>query len=138
MFSAPTSTAPAASNRRISGASRVAGARSRLINDPARVGSPAMSNRFFTANGIPPNGPAARPAPCRSTTSIARAAKTVVNAFNVLASIRAKLFATQLSATQLAEARAAPSPTALKRRTPVPDRPRRPTGTPPPRPPSAS
>ena len=38
MLSAPTSTAPAASMRSISVASRVAGARSRLIFEPARVG----------------------------------------------------------------------------------------------------
>ena len=38
MLSAPTSTAPAASMRSISVASRDDGARSRLIFDPARVG----------------------------------------------------------------------------------------------------
>ena len=38
MLSAPTSTAPAASIRSISVASRGAGARSRLIFEPARVG----------------------------------------------------------------------------------------------------
>ena len=38
MLSAPTSTAPAASSRSISVASRGAGARSRLIFEPARVG----------------------------------------------------------------------------------------------------
>ena len=41
MLSAPTRTAPAASMRSISVASRVAAGRSRLIFDPARVDSPA-------------------------------------------------------------------------------------------------
>ena len=34
-----------------------AGARSRLILEPARVGSPSTSNRFLTANGAPASGP---------------------------------------------------------------------------------
>src|SRR5260370_15427968 len=61
MLSAPTSTAPAASSRAISVASRAAGAHSRLILEPASVGSPATSNRFLTANGTPASGPSSRP-----------------------------------------------------------------------------
>ena len=57
MLSAPTSTAPAASIRSINVASRGDGARSRLIFEPARVGRPRTSNRFFTANGTPASGP---------------------------------------------------------------------------------
>ena len=56
MLSAPTRTAPAASRRSISVASRAAGGASRLIFEPASVGNPAMSNRFFTANGTPASG----------------------------------------------------------------------------------
>src|SRR5581483_6926816 len=61
MLSAPTSTAPAASRRATSVASAVAGGRSRLIFEPARVASPATSNRFLTANGTPASGPSGRP-----------------------------------------------------------------------------
>src|SRR5689334_924456 len=71
MLSAPTSTAPAASMRSISVASRLAGARSRLIFEPARVGRPATSNRFFTAKGTPASGPTVLPA--AMSASIARA-----------------------------------------------------------------
>ena len=39
------------------GPSSVAGGRSRLMNEPARVGRPATSNRFFTAKGTPASGP---------------------------------------------------------------------------------
>src|SRR6185369_221653 len=58
MLSAPTSTAPAASSFSISGESRVAGGRSLLILEPARVEMPFISNRFFTAKGTPESGPA--------------------------------------------------------------------------------
>src|SRR5690242_13503797 len=71
MLSAPTRTAPAASSRSISVASRLAGARSRLIFEPARVGRPATSNRFFTAKGTPASGPTVLPA--AMSASIARA-----------------------------------------------------------------
>ena len=40
---------------------RCAGGRSRLIFEPARVGSPFTSNRFFTANGAPASGPSGSP-----------------------------------------------------------------------------
>src|SRR6266700_4805015 len=62
MLSAPTSTAPAASMRSISVASRFATDSSRLIFDPARVGRPRTSNRFFTAKGTPASGPTFFPA----------------------------------------------------------------------------
>src|SRR5439155_11053836 len=71
MLSAPTSTAPAVSSRAISVASHAAGAQSRLILEPASVGSPATSNRFLTANGTPASGPSARPS--SRALSIARA-----------------------------------------------------------------
>src|SRR6266566_7877372 len=85
MLSAPTSTAPAASMRSISVASRVAGSRSRLIFDPARVESPCTSNRFLTANGTPASGPAFLPAATAASTARAlpraRSAVRSVNAF---------------------------------------------------------
>src|SRR3984957_9446386 len=62
MLSAPTRTAPAASIRSISVASRGDGLLSRLIFDPARVASPCTSNRFLTANGTPASGPGFFPA----------------------------------------------------------------------------
>src|SRR6478736_9757536 len=85
MLSAPTSTAPAASMRSISVASRLAGSRSRLIFEPARVESPCTSNRFLTANGTPASGPAFFPAATAASTARAlaraRSAVTSVNAF---------------------------------------------------------
>ena len=57
MLSAPTRTPPAVSRRAITVASTLDGGRSRLILEPARVGSPAISNRFLTANGAPASGP---------------------------------------------------------------------------------
>src|SRR4051794_34963440 len=87
MLSAPISTAPAASIRSISVASREDGAKSRLIFEPARVGKPCTSNRFFTANGTPASGPALFPA--ATAASIARAllrarsAVTSVNEFKI-------------------------------------------------------
>src|SRR3979490_2929712 len=61
MCRAATKTAPAASMRSIKVASRADGLRSRLIFDPARVGRPCTSNRFFTANGTPARGGAFLP-----------------------------------------------------------------------------
>src|SRR5882672_10123232 len=85
MLSAPISTAPAASSRSISVASRDAGASSRLIFDPARVARPLTSNRFFTAKGTPASGPASLPEAIRASTARAfaraRSAVTSVNAF---------------------------------------------------------
>src|SRR5712675_1953482 len=86
MLSAPISTAPAPSSRSISVASREAGARSRLIFDPARVARPLTSNRFFTAKGTPASGPESLPEAIRASTAraFARAlsAVTSVNAFS--------------------------------------------------------
>src|SRR6516165_11224230 len=81
MLSAPSSTAPAASSRSISVASRTAGARLRLIFDPARVASPAISNRFFTAKGTPARGPTFRPAAIAASTApaFARARSAVTS-----------------------------------------------------------
>src|SRR5712675_499500 len=85
MLSAPTSTAPAASMRSISVASRGDGGRSRLIFEPARVESPGTSNRFLTANGTPASGPAFFPAATAASMARAlaraRSAVTSVNAF---------------------------------------------------------
>src|SRR5579862_159746 len=80
MLSVPTSTAPAASRRSTSVASRDAGGRSRLIFDPASVGSPSTSNRFFTAKGTPASGPAAVPA-LRSARCSSTAVKALIDPF---------------------------------------------------------
>jgi len=86
MLRAPTSTAPFASSRAISVASRGAGARSRLILEPASVGSPATSNRFLTANGTPasaPSGwPASRAASIARALASARSSSTAVKALS--------------------------------------------------------
>src|SRR4051794_8862704 len=88
MLSAPTSTAPAASMRSISVASRLAGARSRLIFEPARVARPATSNKFLTAKGTPANGPtvfaAAISASIARALARARSAVTSVNALRMV------------------------------------------------------
>src|SRR6185369_4366147 len=81
MLSAPTSTAPAASMRSISVASRADGARSRLIFDPARVARPFTSKRFFTANGTPASSPTLSPAAIAASTAraFARARSAVMS-----------------------------------------------------------
>src|SRR6202048_243666 len=85
MLSAPTMTAPAASMRSINVASHGDVFKSRLIFDPARVGSPCTSNRFFTANGTPASGPAFFPSAIAASTARAfaraRFAVTSVKAF---------------------------------------------------------
>ena len=96
MLSAPTSTAPCASIRSISVASRGEAARSRLIFDPARVERPLTSNRFLTANGTPASGPTFWPAAIAASTAraLARARSAVmsVNEFSTESclAIRAK------------------------------------------------
>src|SRR5438093_61490 len=86
MLSAPTSTAPAASSRSISAASRAAGGWLRLILEPASVGSPLTSYRFLTANGTPASGPGGRPwaraASIAFALSRALASTTAVNALS--------------------------------------------------------
>src|SRR5512140_780020 len=81
MLSAPTRTAPAASIRSIKVASRFDAARSRLIFEPARVGRPATSNRFFTAKGTPASGPTVLPAAMSASTAraFARARSAVMS-----------------------------------------------------------
>src|SRR5579871_278664 len=81
MLSAPTSTAPAASIRSIRVASRGAGGRSRLIFEPARVGIPFTSNKFFTAKGTPASGPTLLPAATSASTcrALARARSAVMS-----------------------------------------------------------
>src|SRR5258706_11579817 len=58
MFSVPTRIAPACSSFLTRKQSSAAGARSRLIFEPASVARPRTSNRFLTANGTPARGPA--------------------------------------------------------------------------------
>ncbi len=85
MLSAPTSTAPATSIRSIKVASRFAGARSRLIFDPARVERPCTSNRFFTAKGTPASGPTFLPAAIAASIAFALArARSAVTSVNEL------------------------------------------------------
>src|ERR1700733_4604977 len=81
MLSAPTSTAPAASSRSTSVASRDAAAKSRFIFDPARVERPLTSNRFFTANGTPESDPGFFPAAIAASTARAfsRARSAVIS-----------------------------------------------------------
>ena len=139
MLSAPTSTAPAASSRSISGESCSAEARSRLIFEPARVGRPFTSNRFFTANGTPASGPTARPAARAASISRAfaraRSAVTAVNALSCLsrASISASAASVTASAVvcpvMTASAMAAPETQAGSNAMPL--RPERPAPAPP-------
>src|ERR1700674_5003789 len=86
MLSVPTSTAPAASNRSMSGESRSAGGSSRLIFEPARDGMPFTSNRFLTAKGTPAAAPGGSPLARRKSTRAAwrraRAAVTWVKALS--------------------------------------------------------
>src|SRR5882757_921950 len=95
MLSAPTSTAPAASIRSISVASRSDGFRSRLIFEPARVERPCTSNRFLTAKGTPASGPTFLPAAMAASIAFAlaraRSAVTSVKEFRIAScfSIRA-------------------------------------------------
>src|SRR5947208_1231125 len=85
MLSAPTRTAPAASIRSISVASRDDGARSRLIFEPARVARPFTSNRFLTANGTPASGPTFWPAAIAASIALAFArARSAVMSVNEL------------------------------------------------------
>src|ERR1700712_4287357 len=112
MLSAPTRTAPAASMRSIKVASRADGLRSRLIFEPARVGRPCTSNRFFTANGTPASGPAILPAAISASTAQAfareRSAVTSVNALRtgLWVAMRASAASVTLSADILPPATA--------------------------------
>src|ERR1700687_3915518 len=112
MLSAPTRTAPAASIRSISVASRGDGLLSRLIFDPARVGSPCTSNRFLTANGTPASGPGFFPAVTAASIAraLARARSTVtsVKAFRIVScfAIRASAASVTASADSLRPATA--------------------------------
>src|SRR6185312_294671 len=105
MLRAPTSTAPAASRRAITVASRAAGARSRLIFEPASVGNPSMSNRFLTANGTPASGPSGRPAARAASTALAcaraRAVTTAVNALSTRSSFAIRASAASVTALAL-------------------------------------
>src|SRR5256714_13803137 len=103
MLSAPTSTAPAASRRSISGWSRVAGGSSRLIFEPARVGRPFTSNRFFTANGTPASGPFSCDPSTAAARFSARSASTSVNELST--GSRAVMRASVACTTSLADTR---------------------------------
>src|SRR5260370_38910278 len=83
MLRAPTRIAPAISSWRTSAPSRLALGPSRLIFDPARVGRPAISNRFLTANGTPTSGPRWRPASISAARFLARSATRSVKALTV-------------------------------------------------------
>src|SRR3954468_13493741 len=112
MLSAPTKTAPAASSRSISVASRDDGARSRLIFDPARVGRPLTSNRFFTANGTPASGPTFCPAAIAASTAraLARARSAVTSVKELSTPSCLAIRASAASVTSSAETlRAAPA-----------------------------
>src|SRR5471032_3023134 len=96
MLRPPTRIAPAASSLRTSAPSRLAAGPSALIFEPARVGRPAMSNRFFTANGTPLIGPMCRPASISAARFFARSATMSVKALTVgsAALMRARAAAT--------------------------------------------
>src|SRR5829696_2554187 len=112
MLSAPTKTAPCASIRSISVASRDDGARSRLIFEPARVERPFTSNRFLTANGTPASGPTFWPAAMAASTALAfaraRSAVMSVNEFSTESclAIRANAASVASSADSLRSATA--------------------------------
>src|SRR5262245_11054350 len=105
MLSAPTSTAPWASRRAMMVASCVAGARSRLIFEPARVDSPAMSNKFLTANGTPASAPSRRPrarsASIAAALASARSAVTAVNALRTRSCLAIRVSAARTTAAAL-------------------------------------
>src|SRR6516162_7117553 len=113
MLSAPTRIAPAASRRSISVASRAAGGKSRFIFEPASVGRPPTSNRFFTANGTPASGGTLRPRARASSSAWARnRARSSVSAVNELirgsrARTRANAASTMLTALARPAAKAA-------------------------------
>ena len=74
-----TTTAPPARSRRTTGASAFAGgASSARIFEPARVGSPATSNRSLMLTMVPSSGP--RETPCTARASAASAAARAVSA----------------------------------------------------------
>jgi hypothetical protein len=76
-----TITAPAARSRRTAGASAVAGGASASTFDPARVGSPATSNRSLMVMMAPSSGP--RLVPLRARASAASAAARAAWAYTV-------------------------------------------------------
>jgi hypothetical protein len=112
MLSAPTSTAPAASSREMSGESRSAGCLSRLIFEPARVARPATSNRFFTANGTPASGPSGAPLARSASSAAARLrARAAVTSVKALSSGSSFLMRASAASTTAA-ADISPPPTA--------------------------
>src|SRR4029453_9814127 len=115
LLGAPTRAAPDASRRSIRVASRAAGGCSRLIFEPARVGRPATSNRFLTANGTPASGPSfsprARRASSAAAVACARSCVTAVNALSTGSCIR--MVASAASTTSLARAFPSRTPPAI-------------------------
>src|ERR1700742_2126912 len=104
MLSAPTSTAPAASRRSISVASRAAFGRARLILEPATVESPSTSNRFFTAKGTPASGSCdlSRIVSIACAFARARSAVTAVKALSVGLSLAMRASASSTTPVALA------------------------------------
>src|SRR5436190_22371446 len=111
MFSAPSSTAPAASSRSISFWSCAEGASSRLIFDPARVGRPFTSNRFLTANGTPAREPFLFPLSTAAARLRARSTSTSVNELST--GSRCVMRASASSTTAAAETRPAVTAAAI-------------------------
>src|SRR5258708_5075369 len=111
MFKAPTSTAPAASSRSISGEWCGLGTSSRLIFEPARVARPVTSNRFLTAKGTPASGPFVLPASISAARLRARSATTSVNALST--GSRSVMRASAASVTLSADTRPAVTAAAM-------------------------
>src|SRR5271170_2365159 len=146
MLSAPTRIAPAASSRAAKVASALAGARSRLISDPARVVRPATSNRFFTANGAPASGPSVSPRARLASIAVALASARLAVTSVKAPSLRLSASMRSSVASTISRALASPLTTAarissalircvarLTPYTPAPAPPRRRAGSPAPR-----
>src|ERR1043166_7541935 len=115
MLSAPTSTAPAVSRRSTRVASRMAGDRLRLIFDPASVGRPATSKKFFTAKGTAASGPSGAPLPrgSPSARALARARPARIAVKALRAGLRAAMRASASSITAAAVTRPAATAAAI-------------------------
>ncbi len=87
MLVAPTRIAPQRSSAATASLSLAAGGSPAVTFAPARVTTPATSNKFFAAKGTPARGPGSRPAATAASIAPARvrarSAKMLVNAFQV-------------------------------------------------------
>ena len=72
-----TITAPAARSRRTTGASALAGGASAKMREPARVGSPATSNRSLMVTIAPSRGPSEMPALRAGIRGVSRRARRI-------------------------------------------------------------